>query len=67
MTVNETLAFYRKLRKLSQRQLGEMIGYEGKVAKRMIQSYEYKQRPIPAKNIRKLANALDIPVDKLVP
>jgi transcriptional regulator with XRE-family HTH domain len=44
-----------------------MIGYEGKVAKRMIQSYEYKQRPIPAKNIRKLANALDIPVDKLVP
>ena len=63
----EEFAYYRRLRKLTQRQVGQMLGYEGHMAERMVQAYEYNQRRIPLRHIRKLSEILQVPIDKFVP
>ena len=57
----------RKSKSLTQHQLGELMGYEGKVAERMVQSWEYRERPVPIEKLRKLAEVLDLTLDDLIP
>ena len=57
----------RQLKHLTQQRLGEMLGYKGRTAERMIQAWEYGERGIPAKYYRKLSEILEIPLEKFIP
>ena len=57
----------RKSKGLTQRQLGELMGYEDKVAERMVQAWEYGERPVPIEKLRLLAKVLDLTLDDLIP
>ena len=49
------------------RQLGEMCGYQGRTAERMVQQWEQGSRPVPADRLRRLAKALQLPLEALIP
>ena len=51
----------------TQRQLGELCGYEGRTAERMVQQCEQGSRPVPADRLRRLAKALELPLEALIP
>lgn len=51
----------------TQRQLGEMCGYQGRIAENTIQLWEYGKRPVPADRLRRLAKALQLPLEALIP
>lgn len=51
----------------TQRQLGEMCGYQGRSAENTIQLWEYGKRPVPADRLRRLAKALELPLEALIP
>ena len=51
----------------TQRQLGELCGYEGRTAERMVQQWEQGSRPVPADRLRRLAKALELPLEALIP
>lgn len=51
----------------TQRQLGEMCGYQGRIAENTIQLWEYGKRPVPADRLRRLAKALKLPLEALIP
>ncbi len=57
----------RKRVGLTQRQLGEACGYEGKSAERVVQKWEKDEQPVPIVRLRRLAAALNIPLDSLIP
>lgn len=67
MTIPETIAASRKALKLTQRQLGEACGYEGRSAETVVQNWEYGKQPVPLDKIRILAATLQIPIDSLIP
>jgi len=51
----------------TQRQLGEMCGYQGRTAERMAQKWEYGEAPVPVDRLRRLAKALELPLEALIP
>ena len=51
----------------TQRQLDELCGYEGRTAERMVQQWEQGSRPVPADRLRRLAKALELPLEALIP
>lgn len=51
----------------TQRQLGEMCGYQGRIAENTIQLWEYGKRPVPVDRLRRLAKALQLPLEALIP
>ena len=51
----------------TQRQFGELCGYEGKTAENMIQQMEYNRIPVPVDRLRRLAKALELPLEALIP
>lgn len=51
---------------LTQQELGERLGYADRVAKRMVQSIEYGQRPVPRSRIKAVAAVLGLTLDELV-
>ena len=57
----------RKERGLTQRALGEMCGYTGAIAERVVQLWECGKQSVPLERMRTVAAALEIPVDLLVP
>ena len=63
----ETIRKARKAAKLSQRELGEKLGYKGRTAEVLIQNWEHDRRDPPVELLRPLANALKITLDELVP
>lgn len=52
---------------LTQKKLGELLGYEGRSAENVVQRWEYDKQPIPVKHFRALAKVLDITLDEVVP
>ena len=52
---------------LTQRHLGELLGYKGKSAETTVQNWEYGKQPIPIKHFRMLSKLLDVPLDKFIP
>lgn len=67
MTIPEHIRASRKAAGLTQRQLGEACGYEGRSAEVVVQEWERGVRPIPIERLRRLAAALDVPLDSLIP
>ena len=63
----EELKRYRIGVQLTQKRLGEMLGYEGRTAENVVQMWEYGTRPIPMMHFRKLAKILDCPLEKFIP
>lgn len=63
----EELRKFRARAGLTQRQLGELLGYEGRTAEVMVQMWEYGKRPINPKHYRKLCKLLNITFDDLIP
>lgn len=52
---------------LTQKQLGEACGYEGRSAITVIQKWETEQNPVPLDRLRRLAAALNVSLDSLIP
>lgn len=67
MTIPEVIRTNRMALKLTQRQLGEACGYEGRSAEVMVQHWEKGRSPVPLDKIRILATTLQIPIDSLIP
>ena len=61
---------FRELRvrkHITQMKLGEMLGYKGRSAECVVQSWEYGRRPIPMKHFRKLSEILGVPLERFIP
>lgn len=52
---------------ITQRQLGEMLGYKGKAAETVVQKWEYGERPIPTKHWKALCKIFGIKLDEFLP
>lgn len=61
MSTGEKIRHYRKLRKVTQKQLGEAVG----VTANAILNYEKNFRKPNASQLAKIAESLDVPVDAL--
>lgn len=64
--IGETIKEARIKKGLTQKQLGELCGYE-KAADCMIRDWERDKRPVPIDKLRRLAAALDLPLESLIP
>lgn len=67
MEIKDLICEKRKEKKLTQRQLGELLGYEGRTAEMMVQKWEYGSRPVNPKHYRKLAEIFGISPEELIP
>lgn len=63
----EELKRLRIARGFTQRRLGEKLGYTGRSAEVTIQNWENERHPIPITKIRKLAETLEMPIERFVP
>ena len=63
----EELKKYRIMHQITQKRLGEMLGFKGRSAENTVQKWEYGTQPIPIKYWRKLAEILEIPLDRFIP
>ena len=63
----EELKRARINRQLTQRKLGELLGYKGNSADRIVQNWEYGKQPIPLKHFRALSKILEVPIDRFIP
>ena len=63
----EELKYYRVKRHYSQEQLGLALGYSPASAERTVQLWEHDVRPISPKKYRKLAEVLEVPLEKVIP
>ena len=63
----EELRKARQNKCITQRRLGEMLGFKGRTAETMIQAWEYGTRGIPMKYFRKLSEILEVPLEKFIP
>lgn len=66
MTPSETLRAARIAAKLSQKALGEALGY-GDTAQAIVSRWEMGDRKIPQHKLRRIAEILKIPIDSLIP
>lgn len=70
VTEQEIANYIREIRirlGLTQKQLGELCGYEGRTAVRMVQQWEGCRRPVPIVKLRALASALQVPLEDIIP
>lgn len=67
MTIPEHIRQSRKAAGLTQKQLGEACGYEGRSGERVVQLWEKGSQPVPIERLRRLAAALGVPLDSLIP
>lgn len=58
MSIEENIRKYRKLKRMSQAELGELVG----LAPSAISMYEGGQREPPVSSLRRIAEALDVPL-----
>lgn len=66
MTPSETLRAARIAAKLSQKALGEALGY-GDTAQAIVSRWEMDGRKIPQHKLKQIAKILKIPLDTLIP
>ena len=65
--INEELKEARIRNCLTQKRLGELMGYKGRTAEVIVQRWEYGVAPIPLKHFRRLSELLGIPLDHFIP
>lgn len=54
-------------KQLTQKHLGEMLGYKGRSAENTIQKWEYDSQPIPTKYWKSLSKILGVKLDVFLP
>lgn len=52
---------------MTQQQLGEACGYTGESAGATVRKWETEKNPVPLDRLRRLAAALNVSIDSLVP
>ncbi len=67
MHIPDIIRARRKVLGLSCRKLGLACGYAYQSAERIVQLWESGTRNVPAKRIRALSKALDLPITAFVP
>lgn len=67
MTLGEIIKKYRTTAGLTQRQLGEACGYEGRSGEVTVQHWEHNRQEPPISKLRLLAQALHITLEQLIP
>jgi transcriptional regulator with XRE-family HTH domain len=65
--IGEELRKYRINAIYTQQQLGEALGFRGRIAEITIQKWEYNERRIPLHHMRKLHELIGIPYEKMIP
>lgn len=63
----EELKRLRISKNMTQKKLGELLGYKGRSAENVVQLWEYGKQPVPMKHWRPLAKILEIPLEKFIP
>lgn len=63
----EELKRARIRRQLTQRQLGELLGYKGRSAENVVQNWEYGKQPIPVRHWTKMSKIFSIPLESFFP
>ena len=63
----EELKRARIARQLTQKQLGEMVGFTGRRAETTVQKWEYGTLGIPVKYFRRLSEVLHVPLERFIP
>ena len=67
MTIPEKIKQARKEAGLTQKQVGEALGYTGGTAETSVRKWELGTRPVPLDKLRTLSQVLNIPLDQLIP
>lgn len=67
MTIGEIIQQKRKAAHLTQKKLGEMVGYSEASAERMIQHWEHGTRRPEVDELRPLCRALGCTLEELIP
>ena len=67
LSIPERIRAARQAKGYTQRQLGELMGYEGRSGETVVQNWEYGKRPVPLEKIRALAATLGLTLDDLIP
>lgn len=65
--IHATIREARTRAGLSQRQLGEALGYDGSYAEVSVRRWELGSRPVPIDKVRQLAAVLGLTLDDLIP
>ena len=52
---------------LTQKKLGELLGYKDCSAERVIQLWEHDKQPIPLQYFRALSKILEVPLEDFIP
>ena len=63
ITPGETLSFYRKMHKMTQKELGEKLG---NFSKQNVSEMERNIRPISKKTAKQLSDLFNISIDRLI-
>lgn len=63
----EELKKLRIRHNLTQRRLGELLGYKGRSAENIVQRWEYGKVPIPVNHFRELSKILEVPLEVFIP
>ena len=66
MKGNKLIREQRLNRNLTQKELGELLGYKGESRQTRISSWESGKRQVPRRKIKELAKLLGIPAEKLI-
>ena len=66
MTLGEKIKEARKVAGLTQKQLGEKCGLEGRSGEVTVQHWEHDRREPSLSELRPLANALKVSIDYLI-
>lgn len=67
LSIPERIRAARQAKGYTQRQLGELMGYEGRTGETTVQRWESGSRPVPIEKIRALAATLGLTLDDLIP
>lgn len=67
MTIGEKIRTARVAKKMTQKQLGIILGFSEASAERRVQKWEYGTSAPTIDQLRPLANALGVSLDYLVP
>lgn len=65
--IAELIKEKRQQKKLTQLQLGLLLGYKGRTAELMVQHWETGRREVPISKLRIVSEVLEIPIEELIP
>ena len=67
VTPGERVRWARIQKGYTLKELGTLLGYQGRSVECAIQNWEHNRTPIPIKHFRKLSEILEIPLEQFIP